>query len=103
MTREHSGTELGLPLAPPASQKNMKLKLRLLLIRRDQRPSNAARPQRAGLEAELLVGRHHPPPPPPRHHREGALLGLLTKLQEKPCMQDTVCLLQSRAGSRMSM
>lgn len=62
MTQEHSGTEPGLPLAPPASQKNMKLKLHLLLIRRDQRPSDAARPQCAGREAALLVGRRHPPP-----------------------------------------
>lgn len=45
------------------------------------------------------MGRCHLPP----LRREGALLGLLTKLQEKPCVQDMVYLLQSRAGSRMSM
>ena len=92
MTREHSGAEPGLPLAPPASQKNMKLKLLLLLIGRDQSPSDAARAQCAGRVVELLVGRRHLPP---CLRKEGALLGLLTKLQEKPYVQDTVCLLQS--------
>lgn len=39
------------------------------------------------------MGRRHPPP---CLRKEGALLGLLTKLQEKPYVQDMVCLLQSR-------